>query len=75
MCRTWSARAHVDTGGVPTGPYAVIHAAPMFRYKQWTAGADGATLAAALAARGLTVVATGGPAEAERRYLDEVWTA
>ena len=30
-------------------------------------------VAAALAARGLRVVATGGPAEAERRYLDEVW--
>jgi heptosyltransferase-3 len=55
-----------------TEPYAVIHAAPMFRYKQWTA--DGwRTIAAALAARGLRVVATGGPAEAERRYLDATW--
>ena len=56
----------------PAGPYAVIHAAPMFRYKQWTVSGWRA-LAAALAARGLTVIATGGPAEAERRYLDEVW--
>jgi heptosyltransferase-3 len=56
----------------PNEPYAVIHAAPMFRYKQWTA--DGwRTIAAALAARGLRVVATGGPAEAERRYLDATW--
>jgi len=54
------------------GDYAVIHAAPMFRYKQWTR--DGwRALAAALGARGLAVVATGGPAEAERRYLDDVW--
>ncbi len=30
-------------------------------------------LAGALAARGLTVIATGGPAEGERRYLDAVW--
>jgi heptosyltransferase-3 len=53
-----------------TGPYAVIHAAPMFRYKQWTR--DGwRALAQALAARGLAVAATGGPAD--RPYLDEVW--
>jgi heptosyltransferase-3 len=54
------------------GPYAVIHAAPMFRYKQWTKN-GWRELAAALAARGLSVIATGGPAEAERRYLDDVW--
>lgn len=53
-------------------PYAVVHVAPMFRYKQWTA--DGwRALAAGLAERGLAVVATGGPDADERRYLDEVW--
>ena len=58
--------------GLPDGDYAVIHAAPMFRYKQWHK--DGwRALAGARAQRGLTVIATGGPAEAERRYLDEVW--
>jgi heptosyltransferase III len=58
--------------GLSGGDYAVIHAAPMFRYKQWSK--DGwRALAAWLAARGLTVIATGGPAEAERRYLDDVW--
>jgi heptosyltransferase-3 len=56
----------------PAGAYAVIHAAPMFRYKQWTA-AGWRDIAAALAARGLTVIATGGPAAAEHTYLDEVW--
>ncbi len=61
-----------EAGERPVGSYAVIHAVPMFRYKQWTASGWRA-LAAALAARGLTVIATGGPAEAERRYLDEVW--
>jgi heptosyltransferase-3 len=51
-------------------PYAVIHASPMFRYKQWTQ--DGwRALAQALAARGLAVVATGGPAD--RSYLDALW--
>jgi heptosyltransferase-3 len=56
----------------PGGAYAVIHAAPMFRYKQWTKS-GWRELAAALAARGLAVIATGGPGEAERRYLDGVW--
>lgn len=56
----------------PTGDYAVIHAAPMFRYKQWTA-AGWRELAAALVARGMTVVATGGPSPDERSYLDDVW--
>jgi heptosyltransferase-3 len=51
-------------------PYAVIHAAPKFRYKQWTR--DGwRALAQALAQRGLAVVATGAPAD--HAYLDEVW--
>ena len=52
--------------------YAVIHARPMYRYKQWTP--EGwRELAALLAQRGLKIKATGGPDEAERRYLDEVW--
>ena len=59
--------------GLGASEYAVIHAAPMFRYKQWKA-AGWRALAAALGARGLKVIATGGPAEAERRYLDEVWS-
>jgi len=58
--------------GLAAGEYAVIHAAPMFRYKQWTPS-GWRELAAALAARGLAVIATGGPADPERRYLDEVW--
>lgn len=56
----------------PTGGYAVIHAAPMFRYKQWSA-AGWRTVAGALRARGLTVVATGGGSSRERGYLDEVF--
>lgn len=52
--------------------YAVIHAAPMFRYKRWTV--EGwRTLAVKLAARGLRVVATGGPGMEERAFLDHVW--
>jgi heptosyltransferase-3 len=55
---------------VVPGPYAVIHAAPKFRYKQWTR--DGwRALAQALAQRGLAVAATGGPGD--RAYLDDVW--
>lgn len=56
----------------PDGAYAVIHAAPMFRYKQWTT-TGWREVAQALRARGLTVIATGGPAADERAYLDEVW--
>jgi len=58
---------------VPGSGYAVIHAAPMFNYKRWTREGWRA-LASALEARGLTVVATGGPGETERKYLDDVWS-
>jgi heptosyltransferase-3 len=55
-----------------TQRYAVIHAKPMYRYKQWTA--DGwRAVAAALAQRGLKLKATGGPDAAERAYLDTLW--
>ena len=56
----------------PTATYAVIHAAPMFTYKEWTP--DGwRAVAAGLAKRGLSIVAIGGPGESERRYLENVW--
>ncbi len=54
------------------GPYAVVHAAPMFRYKQWTAEGWRA-IAAGLKQRGLAVIAIGGPDPAERDYLARVW--
>jgi heptosyltransferase-3 len=54
----------------PAQPYAVIHAAPMFVYKRWTAAGWDA-LAAALRERGLAVAATG--AASDRGYLDAVW--
>jgi heptosyltransferase III len=54
------------------GNYALIHAAPMFTYKEWT-HEGWRSVAAGLAKRGLTVIAIGGPGEAERRYLEEVW--
>jgi len=60
----------VEPGKAIAGPYAVIHAAPMFRYKQWTR-AGWRAVADALRDRGLGVVATGGPSD--RAYLDEVW--
>jgi heptosyltransferase III len=54
----------------PAGPYAVIHAAPMFTYKRWTR--DGwRKLAAALRERGLATAVTG--AASDRLYLDDVW--
>jgi heptosyltransferase III len=57
---------------VPDEPFAIVHAAPMFRYKQWTpVGWRG--LAAALAERGMRVLATGGRDAAEQVYLDGIW--
>ncbi len=54
------------------GPYAVIHAVPNFTYKRWTR--DGwRALAAGLRDRGLAILATGGPAPAERAFLDDIW--
>ncbi len=54
----------------PPQPYAVLHAAPMFNYKRWTA-AGWRDLAAALRERGLGAVVTG--AAADRAYLDAVF--
>lgn len=54
------------------GRYAVVHAHPMFRYRRWT-DHGWHELAAVLARRGLTVVATGGSDQQERAYLDDLW--
>lgn len=56
----------------PERPYAVIHAAPFFRYKQWHLQ-GWREVARALADRGLEIVASGGPGASERRYLDSIW--
>ena len=56
----------------PRPPYAVLHANPMYRIRRWT-DEGWRTLAGALTQRGLAVVATGGPASAERDYLDRLW--
>ena len=58
----------------PRAPYAVFHAAPMFRYRRWTTS-GWRTLAKALADRGLAIVATGGPDPRERAYLDDTWAS
>lgn len=61
-----------DQFEIPSEEYAIIHAAPMFNYKRWTV--DGwRSVLEALLARGLRVLATGGPSESERKYLDVVW--
>jgi heptosyltransferase-3 len=58
--------------GAPSGRYAVLHANPMFRFRRWT-DEGWRALARALGARGLSVVATGGPEPSERAYLDRIW--
>lgn len=56
---------------MPVQPCAVVHAAPMFRFKRWAI--DGwRALATALRERGLSIAVTG--ANADRDYLDEVWS-
>jgi len=57
---------------IPPMPYAVIHAAPTFRYKQWTRDSWRA-LAKGLAERGLSIVATSGPDPEERKEIEELW--
>jgi heptosyltransferase III len=57
---------------LPHGRYAVLHANPLYRFRRWT-DEGWRALARALAARGLKVIATGGPDPAERAYLDGVW--
>lgn len=52
-------------------PYAVVHPAPLYDYKAWTL--DGwQALLRWLAAQGLRVVVTGGPAPAERTFVARV---
>jgi heptosyltransferase-3 len=45
---------------------------PNYRIRNWT-DEGWRSLARALAERGLTVVATGGPDAAEKEYLDRIW--
>ena len=61
-----------NSAQAPSLPYAVLHAAPFFRYKQWHTSGWRA-VAQHLAGRGLALVATGGPSAEERAYLDAVW--
>ena len=63
-------RGEVPRDLVPARPYAVVHAAPMFRYKRWTT-AGWRELAATLVQRGLGIVTSGAASDAG--YLDTVW--
>jgi heptosyltransferase-3 len=63
----------IDAAAVPpASPYAVIHAAPMFRYKQWTK-AGWRALAVHIEQRGLSLIAISGPDRQEQEYLNDVW--
>ena len=61
-----------DRSAAARSPYAVLHPNPFHAYKRWT-DAGWRSLAGALAERGLAVLVTGGPAGAEREYLDRLW--
>jgi heptosyltransferase-3 len=62
----------VRTPEVPAKPYVVLHANPLFPFRRWTDNGWRA-LALGLDQRGFAIVATGGPGETERAYLDRVW--
>jgi heptosyltransferase-3 len=64
--------AAADNIAFPSADFALIHAAPMFSYKQWTR-AGWRALAAGIAGRGLAIVVTTGPDKAEQSYLRDVW--
>ena len=51
--------------------YVVLHVSPKFTYKMWTV-AGWATLGRWLMEQGLTIVVTGGNAQDEQRYCEEV---
>ena len=53
----------------PDAPYAVIHAAPMFRYKRWHARGLARARRRISPSRGLAIVATGGPARCRARAI------
>lgn len=63
-------QGQVRAGLLPPQPYAVLHAAPKFIYKRWTASGWRA-LAEALRGRNIVPVAIG--AATDRPYLDGVW--
>ncbi len=52
-------------------PYVVIHPSPRWRYKQWHQ-AGWQTLLDMLAQRGLQIVVSGGPGNAETQYIDGI---
>jgi heptosyltransferase III len=56
----------------PRGPYAVVHANPLYRYKRWN-DIGWRELAQGLSKRGLSVVVTEGPDPSERAYIDSLW--
>lgn len=52
--------------------FAVVHPAPMYRYKRWTTDGWVATVAHLVTARDLDVVVTGGPSDVDRGLVDEL---
>lgn len=58
----------------PRGPYAVLHANPLYRIRRWS-DAGWVGLVDKLRERGLAVVTTGGSVPAERTYLDQLWNS
>ena len=72
VSETVAPRTNVTEVAASAERYAVVHATPMYAYKQWTR--DGwRKLGEGLRQRGLSVVVVGGPGQAERQQLEELW--
>lgn len=72
VARMVAPSTRLSDAAAPARPYAVIHAAPFFRYKQWH-HEGWRDIARHLAGCGLEIVATGGPSAEEQAYLDDIW--
>jgi predicted lipopolysaccharide heptosyltransferase III len=74
-CRArFDARLDAPPAALPGQPLVVLHPYPMYRYKQWTL--EGwAAMIRWLRAQGFAVALSGGPAQAERAYADELAAA
>ncbi len=65
------ARLHARLAPLADGPYAVLHLYPMYTYKMWHA--EGwLALIEWLRSRGYGIALTGGPAQAEVAYANEI---
>jgi ADP-heptose:LPS heptosyltransferase/O-antigen ligase len=70
----FEARFNAPPGAIPGQPMAVLHLCSMYVYKHWTVEGWAATIRW-LRAQGFAVALSGGPAQAERLYAEQLVAA